>query len=315
MSVELSVVLPIYNEAASLREALARLEPTLAALGRGYEIVCIDDGSTDATGDVLDALALRMPSLRVIHFTRNFGKEAALDAGLRAARGEAAIFLDADLQHPPELIPQMVELWREHGYDVVDARKRVRGDESGSYRLFSALFNRLLGAATATDMRGASDYKLLSREAIDALAGLPERNRFFRGLVQWIGFRTVRVEFDVEPRRGGESAWGRLALLRYGVDSILSFTTAPLVLIAAAGVATTGVGSVLGCIALYQWATGAAVSGFTTVILMLLLFSGIILASLGTMSLYLARLFEEVKGRPLYVVRAPAKPGDARGDG
>jgi polyisoprenyl-phosphate glycosyltransferase len=315
VAIELSIVLPIYNEAAGIRGALDRLDATLAGLGRPYEIVCVDDGSTDQTPILLDALAEAMPHLRVVRFTRNFGKEAALHAGLRSARGEAAIFMDADLQHPPELIPQMVELWAEEGFDVVDARKRERGQEGRLYRLLAGVFYRLLAGATDADMFGASDYKLLSRSAMDALAALPERNRFFRGLVEWIGFRTARVAFDVEPRRRGQSRWGRLALLRYAIDSILSFTTFPLVLIAVAGVVTTGIGSVLGGIALYQWATGAAVSGFTTVILMLLIFSGLILVSLGTMSLYLGRLFEEVKRRPLYVVNRPTKSADAGGDG
>ena len=304
---ELSVVLPIYNESPAIRELVARLDAVLGGLGRGYEIVCVDDGSSDETGAILDALAEERPTLRVIHFTRNFGKEAALHAGLQAARGDAAVFMDADLQHPPELIPQMIELWADGGVDVVAARKRCRGDEGPLHRLLVSSFYWLLGGATGADMSGASDFKLLSRDAMDALAALPERNRFFRGLVQWVGFRTAEIEFDVAPRRSGQSGWRRLSLVHYALDSILSFTTFPLLLIALAGLATTGLGSLLGAVALYQWATGVAVSGFTTVILMVLILSGMILVSLGTMSLYLGRLVEEVKGRPLYVVRGATK--------
>jgi glycosyltransferase involved in cell wall biosynthesis len=307
VAVELSVVLPVFDEVAALRGALDALRRVLEPLGRPYELICIDDGSRDGSGALLDALAAADPRLVVIHFSRNFGKEAALHAGLEAARGDAAVFLDADLQHPPELVPLMVELWAEQGFEVVEGRKRHRGDESAVYRGLAALFYRLLGSATRVDMRGASDFVLLDRAALEALKGLPERNRFFRGLVQWIGFRTTHVEFDVGPRRGGGSGWSAWRLLRYGVDGILSFTTFPLVLIALVGLVTTLLGSSLGFIALYHWATGSAVSGFTTVILMSLIFSGLILVSLGTVSLYLARLVEEVKGRPLYIARPTAK--------
>lgn len=315
MGVELSVVLPVFDEAAGLRGALDALRHVLEPLGRPYELLCVDDGSRDGSGELLDALAAEDPRIVVIHFSRNFGKEAALHAGLEAARGDAAIFLDADLQHPPALVPLMLELWAEQGFEVVEGRKRRRGHESALYRGLAGLFYRLLGSATRVDMRGASDFVLLDRAALEALKRLPERNRFFRGLVQWIGFRTTSVEFDVAPRRSGDSGWGAWRLLRYGVDGILSFTTFPLVLIALAGLVTTLLGSSLGFIALYHWATGAAVSGFTTVILMSLIFSGLILVSLGTVSLYLARLVEEVKGRPLYIVRAPAKPPPARAGG
>jgi dolichol-phosphate mannosyltransferase len=307
LSVALSVVLPIYNEAAGIRASLAALLATLDGLGQGYEILCIDDGSTDGTDRILDELARAHPELVVIHFSRNFGKEAALHAGLEHARGQAAVFMDADLQHPPDLLPLMVELWSEGGYEVVEGRKRQRGDEGLLYRGLARIFYRLLGTATRSDMLGSSDYVLLARPAIEALKQLPERNRFFRGLVHWIGFRTTAVEFDVPPRVGGDSRWSGLRLLRYGLDSLLSFTTFPLVVIAVAGLATTLLGSVLGGIALYHYATGVAVSGFTTVILMIFIFSGLILISLGTMSLYLGRLFEEAKGRPLYLVRRASK--------
>jgi dolichol-phosphate mannosyltransferase len=298
----LSIVLPVFNEAEAIRPTLEALRAALAEQPLSYEILWVDDGSTDGSAALLDRLAGDDPRLRVLHFTRNFGKEAALQAGLERARGDAAVFLDADLQHPPALVPTMVELWREQGFHVVEARKRERGDESRLYRGLVALYYRLLGGATHGDLHGSSDFVLLSREAMDALRALPERNRFFRGLVHWIGFRTTTVSFDVAPREGGGSRWSASRLLRYGLDGIVSFTTLPLVLIALAGLATTLLGSSLGFIALYHWATGVAVSGFTTVILMLSIFSGLILVSLGTIAIYLARLVEEVKGRPLYVV-------------
>jgi dolichol-phosphate mannosyltransferase len=287
----------------------AAIEP----LEIGYEILCIDDGSNDDTPAVLAALSRERSCVRFVSFTRNFGKEAALQAGLQLARGEAAVFMDADLQHPPELIPRMVEIWRDEGADVVDARKRTRGPEGALARAGGRVFNLLLGAAVDADMVGASDFKLLSREAIDALLGLPERRRFFRGLVHWIGFRTVQLDFDVERREAGRSHWSRLALVRYAIDNLISFTTVPLVLIATLGLLTTVFGSTLGLVALEQWSRGVAVSGFTTVILLVTTFSGLILTSLGVIALYLAGLFEEVKGRPIFMIRAAPKSGDADG--
>jgi len=308
VAIELSVVLPIFNERDVLGATLERLHATLAPLQMGYEIVCVDDGSTDGTAALLDEFASQDSRLIPIHFTRNFGKEAALQAGLEIAHGEAALFMDADLQHPPELIPQMVELWCDEGAEIVEARKRRRGDEHLLYRAMAGLFGRLMGEATGVDMLGASDFKLLSRPALDALKRMPEQHRFFRGLVHWIGFESVAVEFDVDAREEGTSSWTPLELARYAVDATLSFTTAPLIWIALMGVLTTALGSILGGIALFDYVSGTAVDGFTTVILLLVIFSGLILTSLGTMSLYLGRLFEEAKRRPLYIVRAPEKP-------
>jgi dolichol-phosphate mannosyltransferase len=308
VSVDLSVVVPVFNEVSGIEAAISRLRGVLDGLDlASYELVCVDDGSTDGSGECLDRLCASDQRVRVVHFTRNFGKEAALQAGLEATRGDAAIFMDADLQHPPELIPQLVELWRDGGYDVVEARKRSRGDEGLLYRGLAWLFNGLMSRATGAGMHGASDYKLLARPALDALAQLPERHRFFRGLVHWIGFEHTSVEFDVDPRESGQPSFRPIDLLRYAFDGFLSFSTLPLVMIATAGVATTAFGALLGAVALWHFATGVAMSGFTTVILLQVIFSGLILASLGTIALYLGRLFEEVKGRPLYLVRASDK--------
>ncbi len=308
MDPELSVVLPIFEEAECLPSLLAELRVELSATGRRYEIVCIDDGSRDATPEVLAKAAAGDPAIRVITFSRNFGKEAALHAGIEAVRGQAAIVLDADGQHPPSTISTMVELW-EDGYEVVDARKRSRGAEGAFYRAGAKLFNALVGGGSEARLFGASDFKLLGTAALTALRGLPERTRFFRGLVQWIGFRTASVEFDVAERRGGRTGWSRLGLIFYALGNVVSYSTFPLVLIALTGAASTGFGALLGGIALWDWATGSAVSGFTTVILMLMIFSGLILISLGTLALYVSRLYDEVKGRPLYVVRSDTGSG------
>jgi polyisoprenyl-phosphate glycosyltransferase len=308
--VVLSVVVPVYNEADTLPLLVERICAAIEPLEIGFEILCVDDGSRDATPAVLATLSQDHPQVRCVSFTRNFGKEAALQAGLRLARGEAAVFMDADLQHPPELIPRMVEIWRDDGADVVDARKRARGRAGALARAGGRVFNLMLGAAVDDDMAGSSDFKLLSREAMDALLTLPERRRFFRGLVHWIGFRTVRLDFDVEHRSAGRSRWSRLALLRYAIDNLISFTTFPLALIATLGLATTVFGAALGALALAQWVRGVALSGFTTVIVLIAGSSGLILTSLGVIALYLARIFEEIKGRPIFMIRSAPKPED-----
>ncbi len=313
MEVEISVVLPVFEEADCLPAMLAELRSVLTAIDRSYEIICVDDGSRDRTPDVLAREAAADRALRVVTFTRNFGKDAALQAGIDVARGDAAVLLDADGQHPPALIPSMLDLWDE-GHEVVTARKRSRGRESLGYRLAATLFHHSLGAGH--EGMASSDYTLLARPALDALRGLPERTRYFRGLVHWIGFRTAEVEFDVDPRLGGTTGFSRWRLFRHALDGIVSFTTAPLTAIAAAGAGATLFGGVLGVIALFDWMTGRAVSGFTTVILMIMFSSGIILTSLAAQSLYLSRLFEEVKQRPLYLVRPEAKPdADVRSRG
>jgi dolichol-phosphate mannosyltransferase len=204
----------------------------------------------------------------------------------------------------------MVEIWRDEGADVVDARKRSDRHEGPLARIGGRVFNLLLGAAVDEDMAGSSDFKLLSREAIEALLSLPERRRFFRGLVHWIGFKTARLDFDVERRDAGHSRWSRLALVRYAIANLTSFTTFPLALIATLGLVTTLFGSVFGALALEQWCRGVAVSGFTTVILLVAILSGLTLLSLGVIALYLAGLFEEVKGRPIFLIRSARKPAD-----
>ena len=202
MDPELSVVLPIFEEAECLPSLLAELRAELSATGRRYEIVCIDDGSRDATPEVLAKAAAGDPSIRVITFSRNFGKEAALHAGIEAVRGQAAIVLDADGQHPPSTISTMVELW-EDGYEVVDARKRSRGEEGPLYRAGAKLFNALVGGRDEARLFGGSDFKLLGAEALTALRSLPERTRFFRGLVHSIGYSLNMHDISIKYRYDG----------------------------------------------------------------------------------------------------------------
>ncbi|MDD5309332.1 MAG: glycosyltransferase family 2 protein [Deltaproteobacteria bacterium] len=302
MTVGLSLVVPVYNEEALIRETLGRVRAQLEATGLTFEIVCVDDGSTDDTADIIDEASRADERVVALHFARNFGKEAALCAGLDAARGDAVILIDADLQHPPELIGRMVELWRE-GHDIVEAEKADRGRESLAYRLFAKLFYALMGRVGGANLRRASDFKLLDRQAVEALKALPEKARFFRGLVGWIGFRRAAVRFDVPERKAGRSGWSSAKLVRYAASNIISFTTLPLYLTAWVGLVTTLLGVLLGAQTLYNFVAGNAVNGFTTVILLVIFFSGIILSAIGAVAVYLAKVLEEVKGRPLYIVR------------
>lgn len=305
MNPDLSVLLPIFNEEAVISEAVAEVGRAVHATGASYEIVCIDDGSSDGTLAMLRQLAATDPQVVVVELSRNFGKEAAMAAGLDHAKGNAVILMDADLQHPPELIAQMVAAWR-GGADVVSGIKESRGREGFVYSMLAGLFNRLMGGATGGQaFQGASDFKLLDRQVVEALKACPERHRFFRGLVAWVGFRTQEIPFHVRERVGGQTKWSTSALVRYSIRNLLSFSALPLRLIAAAGFSTLAFAGAMAVWTFVRYFRGDALSGFPTVILLQLIFGGILLTSLGVMSLYLAEMFDEVKRRPTYLYRVP----------
>lgn len=298
----LSVVLPMFNEAEGVGRAISEVRRVLGALGHPYEIICVDDGSTDDTISRLVQLSKEFPEVRPVQLSRNFGKEAALAAGIDHARGAAVLFLDADLQHPPAVIPEMVAAWKK-GADVVSGVKRSRGQESALYRSLSHLFYVLMGGAAGRSFHGASDFKLLDRQVVKALMACPERHRFFRGLVAWVGFRTVEVPFDVMPRAAGETKWSTWSLLRYSVRNLLSFSSLPLRAIAGLGAVTLCFGALLFAWTLFRWARGDSLAGFPTVILLQLIFGGLILFCLGIIALYLAEMYDELKRRPIYLCR------------
>lgn len=313
MSPDISVVLPMRDEAANLERALELVTAQLEALGRTFEIICIDDGSVDATTELLEQAVRRDERVRAVHFTRNFGKEAALAAGLDVASGQAVILLDADLQHPPDLIPSMVRKWEE-GFDVVEAVKSVsHGNRSRSfgYRFGSAAFYALMGTAARERLDGSSDFKLLDRQVVDTLCSFPERNRFFRGLVAWVGFRVARLPFEVQQRTSGSTRWSLAQLVRYAVRNVVSFSSAPLRFVAWMGFIILFLAVALGVNTFWHWYEGTAVTGFTTVILAVLGLGGLILLSLGIVAAYLAQMYDEQKARPVYVVRRPRSAGKA----
>jgi dolichol-phosphate mannosyltransferase len=299
---DVSVVLPVYDEEESIARTLAAVREQLVATGTTFEIVAVDDGSTDATLARVEEAGRGDGSVVLVRLSRNFGKESALAAGLDAARGRAVIVMDADLQHPPDVIPRMVALWQQ-GHDVVNAVKEARAGEGLTYRIFAGLFNALMAGAAGKSFRGASDFKLLDRQVVDALATCSERSRFFRGLVTWVGFRTAEVPFAVQPRAAGRTKWSLWGLLRYSIRNLVAFSALPLKLVAAVGFVTLVFAAGLAVQTMVRYVRGSAVSGFTTVILLQLILGGLLLISVGIVAIYVAEIYDEVKRRPVFIVK------------
>jgi polyisoprenyl-phosphate glycosyltransferase len=297
----LSVVSPVHDEATTVRAFAVEVNRALTGIPVDYEVILVDDGSSDSTWERIVELSGRDPRIRGLSLSRNFGKEAAVRAGLVEAAGAAVVVLDSDLQHPPELMVEMVELWHS-GKDVVEAVKRNRADQSLTGRLAARSFNRLFSWLTRVDLTNATDYRLLSRAALDALLSLPERSSFFRGTSTWIGFDRAQVPFDVASREAGASRWTGRSLCRMAINAITAFTAAPLHLVTFAGLVFAAFAFGLGAHTLWRWAAGAAVQGFTTVILVILLQGTFVLVGLGVIGEYVARIHDEVKARPPYII-------------
>ncbi len=299
-----SIVLPAYNEALGLGAAVESIRKVLHSSDVGYEIIVVDDGSSDATFKEIERLNASDGNIKGIRLSRKFGKESALLAGLRTADGAVAITMDADLQHPPELIPEMLKEWR-NGAKVVHAMKRDRQIDGWFTRSSAALFNKLLSLTSGLNMRGASDFKLLDRTVINLLVDeLPERGRFYRGLAGWAGFKQSSVPFDVVERDTGKGKWSGFALFDLALTAITSFTSAPLRVITILGAVTLVFGIVVSVEALWSWFRGYSVSGFVTIIITLLLIGSFIMISLGIIGEYIAKIYAEVKDRPPYIVES-----------
>jgi polyisoprenyl-phosphate glycosyltransferase len=300
---DLALIVPAYNEARGLDAALREIHTQARLTLLPFTIVVVDDGSTDDTWDVLGRLTGQWAEIHAVRLSRNFGKEGAIAAGLDVSHAHATIILDADLQHPPRLIPEMVRLWQEEGWDVVEAMKSHRGRESWLQRVAARTFYRVARALTGHDLQDASDFKLLDRRVVDAWRRFGERATFFRGLVAWLGFRRTRIFFDVPPRTGGRSRWSLAALVSLAVHAVTSFSALPLQLVSVLGLVTLLLAAGVGVQAMRLWWAGLALPGFTTVILLQLIVGGFLMISLGIIGTYVARIYDEVKARPRYVVR------------
>ncbi|MET0605546.1 MAG: glycosyltransferase family 2 protein [Beijerinckiaceae bacterium] len=299
----LSIVVPVYNEADGLDALVDRVDQAMSRIEPSFEVVFVNDGSRDGTIDKLRALCAKDHRLTAISFSRNFGKEIAIAAGLDHARGEAVVIMDADLQHPPETIAEFMAKWRE-GYANVYGVRRDRTNEGPLRRAFARWFYRLFARFAETDLPpGAGDFRLLDRKAVDALRGLGERARFSKGLYAWIGFKSVGVPFDVAERVHGETKWSFRKLFRFAFDGITSFSTVPLRVWTYVGVFVSFC-AFLAALAFVIEALfyGVQTPGFPSLIVSVMFFAGIQLMSLGVLGEYIGRVFAEVKRRPLYIV-------------
>jgi len=297
----LSVILPSYNEEKMIAVATKRMAGVLGGAGIDYELLFVDDGSKDGTWQEIQRCAQEDPHVVGVHFSRNFGKESAMFAGLETAKGDCVVVLDCDLQHPPEKIVEMYRLWEE-GYEVVEGIKEDRGEESGLHRFAANSFYGIISRATGMDMASSSDFKLLDRKVVDTLNSLPERNVFFRALSFWVGYKKAEVSYRVQERTEGESKWSTKSLIKYAITNITSFSSVPLHMVTVMGLITLVVAVVFGVISLVQKIMGIAQPGFTTVILLLLLIGSFLMISLGIIGYYLARIYDEIKGRPRYII-------------
>jgi len=303
----LSIVVPLHNEEDTVQHFLATLNEIVSEeLEAEYECILVDDGSTDGTWDLLGKLSKRYP-IRAFRLSRNFGKEAALCAGLEQANGELTAVMDGDLQHPPELLPKMVQLWKERSCDVVEARKKRADGEPALYKWRAKMFYRLFSRLCGFDLEGLTDFKLLSRRAREAWLQMPERSLFFRGMTSWLGFQREYVEFQVPDIEGRTSRWSTLSLIRYAGRNITAFSTLPLYLLTLAGILFLVPAVGLTIWTLYLKIIGEAVEGIAQIILVLLFSGGLNLMGLSLVGLYLGRIYEETKGRPRYIVRDQCK--------
>jgi polyisoprenyl-phosphate glycosyltransferase len=304
----LSIVVPAYQEGEAIAACLREIRTHATAARLPFELIVVDDGSTDRTWAALQELRCDISELVALRLSRNFGKEGAIAAGIDQATGDACIVMDADLQHPPALIPQMVSLWQRDGWDVVEGVKSNRGDEAFMHRWMTRTFYRVAGWLTGHDLQDASDFKLLDRRVVDEWRRLGERATFFRGLVSWLGFRRTQVMFEVPPRNAGGSRWSLASLTGLAVHAVTSFSALPLQLVTVLGLLMLLIAAALGIQAVRLWYAGQALPGVTTIVLLELIIGGFLMVSLGIIGTYVARIYDEVKGRPRYVVRDILKP-------
>lgn len=297
----LSVIIPAYNEEQMIQKSSDVIHNLLWREGIIHEIIFINDGSADGTWKEISRVCSEHLFVRGVSFSRNFGKEAAIYAGMKYARGECCVVIDCDLQHPPELIMDMYHLWQE-GYEVVEGVKSDRGNENLFYKFSAKGFYYLISRATGIDMSKASDFRLLDRKVIDVLLAMPEKQMFFRALSSWTGFRSTEVAFQVREREAGKTKWSAVSLVKYAFNNISSFSTAPMQIVTVTGILFLLFAVFFGFQTIVFYLSGKAMEGFTTVILLLLLVGSILMISMGIIGYYISKIYDEVKGRPRYIV-------------
>ncbi len=300
---KLQVLIPLYNEEASFYEAFEQINKVLKNDGFEAKFILVDDGSKDGTWEVVKKMKKDFGNVRAIRFARNFGKEVALMAGIRACEDELSLVMDCDLQHPPEYVKDMYALMQEKDADIVEGLKSNRGKESLAYKLFARSFYKFLKGLSGLDMDNSSDFKLLSGAVVRSLKDFDERHIFFRGLVDYVGFKKERLDFEVADRAGGQSSFSMRRLSLLALDAVVSYSTKLLYLVFISSMLFMIFSLIMIIQTLYNYFSNVAVSGFSTVIIILLISASLIMMSLGIIGLYLSRIYGEVKGRPIYVIK------------
>ena len=302
----LSVIIPAYNEELSIESAYYTISGILKNAVIDNEIIFIDDGSSDSTYEKIQSLAEREPNISGLHFSRNFGKEAAISAGLAAAEGDCVVVIDCDLQHPPEKIVEMYKLWQD-GFEIVEGIKSTRGKENKVHGFAAKSFYSLISSVVGFDMSNASDFKLLDRKVVDILNKIPEKKAFFRAISFWVGYKKATVEFEVKERTEGTTKWSLVSLIKYAISNISAYTTAPMQVVTVLGFIMLFITAVFGVWAFIDKIQGRALEAMTTVILILKFIGSLMMISLGIIGYYVARIYEEIKGRPKYIISSSCK--------
>jgi dolichol-phosphate mannosyltransferase len=301
----LSIIIPAYNEEQCVKRAYNAIYSLLAENNIESEFIFVNDGSSDRTYEIINELSSEQDNIIGLHFSRNFGKESAISAGLAAVSGNCAVVIDCDLQHPPEKIVEMYRLW-EQGYEIVEGIKKERGQEKKMHSIGAKFFYSVISHMAGFDMANSSDFKLLDRKVIDVLNKMPERG-FFRAISYWVGYNKTIVEYDVGERVDGESKWSTHGLIKYALSNISSYSTAPMQTVTVLGVLMLIISVIFGVWALIDKITGRALEGMTTVIIITIFIGSIIMISLGIIGYYIARIYEEIKGRPKYIISSTVK--------
>lgn len=306
---KLSVVLPAYNEELMVGKTCRVLAQVLTEAQIPYELVVVNDGSSDRTWEEIQKAGEKDANVTGVLFSRNFGKEAAIFAGLAQAGGDVVAVMDCDLQHPPQTLIEMYRLWQD-GYEVIEGVKSDRGKEGFLHKECARFFYDIMSKATKVNMKDASDFKMLDRKAVDSILSMPERNMFFRATSTWVGYKTTSVEFEVQEREAGVSKWSPWTLVKYAFTNIVAFTTFPLQFVTITGVVCFICSLVLMIYSLIQYFAGSAVEGYTTLLMVLLLVGSAMMISLGIIGYYIAKIYEEVKRRPRYIISKVIKNGE-----
>jgi len=311
---ELSIVVPMYNEALGVQGFLQAVDQVMQEVGCSYEVICVNDGSEDETLAILMQMRQDYPQLRILDFSRNFGKELALTAGLEHSTGDAVIPMDADMQDPPDVIKEFITKWRE-GYEVVYGTRRTRESDTGLKRFtahkFYKWYNRLSDVPIPEN---TGDFRLMDRKVVEAIKRLPERKRFMKGIFGWVGFKQTAVLYDRAPRAKGESKWNYWQLWNFAIDGVTSFSTFPLRVWSYLGVfVSLGAFAYAGFLTFRTMIHGVDVPGYASLMVALLLLSGLQMIMLGVLGEYVGRIYSEAKGRPKYIVRDAIGFEDADG--